>query len=233
MKTQHLSIFDIAGPVMVGPSSSHTAGACKIGQFARALFHGTPTKITFYLHGSFGEVYKGHATDRALLAGTMKFHTSEPHIKDSFKIAEEKGIKYEFHKKNLGEKYHPNTVKIVLENSKRKMSVIGSSIGGGMIEILKIDNFKVYIKGRAGKYHSIVVYHDKKRTIVPKIIQKLKRINIKVPQIQQTDYGKKTLSVLNLEGKDGKTVTLQDVVEMEKSMEGVDFIRSLSKLQRQ
>lgn len=61
-----LSIFDIAGPIMVGPSSSHTAGACKIGQFARALFHHTPTKVTFHLHGSFGEVYKGHATDRAL-----------------------------------------------------------------------------------------------------------------------------------------------------------------------
>ena len=64
-----LSIFDIAGPVMVGPSSSHTAGACKIGQFARALYNKTPKKVTFYLHGSFGEVYKGHATDLALLGG--------------------------------------------------------------------------------------------------------------------------------------------------------------------
>ena len=81
-----ISVFDIAGPIMVGPSSSHTAGACKIGQFARALFHGTPKKATFYLHGSFGKVYKGHATDRALLAGVLKFRTSDPRIKNSFTI---------------------------------------------------------------------------------------------------------------------------------------------------
>ncbi|MEK7547642.1 MAG: L-serine ammonia-lyase, iron-sulfur-dependent subunit beta, partial [Patescibacteria group bacterium] len=126
----HLSIFDIAGPIMVGPSSSHTAGACKIGQFARALFHSTPKKVTFYLHGSFGEVYKGHATDKALLAGVMKFMTSDPRIKDSFEIAKEKEIKYEFITRDLGHAYHPNTVKIVLERGKYRMSVIGSSIGG-------------------------------------------------------------------------------------------------------
>ena len=110
-----LSIFDIAGPVMVGPSSSHTAGACKIGQFARALYHKTPKKVTFYLHGSFAEVYKGHATDLALLGGVMKFRTSDPRMKDSFQIAKEKNIEFEFKKKNLGNDFHPNTVKIVLE----------------------------------------------------------------------------------------------------------------------
>ena len=85
--------FDIAGPIMVGPSSSHTAGAVKIGQMARALFDKTPTKVTFYLHGSFATVYKGHATDKALLAGVMKFRTADPRIKDAFKIAKEKGVK--------------------------------------------------------------------------------------------------------------------------------------------
>ncbi len=77
------SLFDIAGPIMVGPSSSHTAGAAKIGQFARAIFDATPKKVTFYLHGSFGEVYKGHATDRALLAGMMKMPPNDPGIKTS------------------------------------------------------------------------------------------------------------------------------------------------------
>ncbi|MBT7736327.1 L-serine ammonia-lyase, iron-sulfur-dependent, subunit beta, partial [Candidatus Peregrinibacteria bacterium] len=112
-----LSVFDVAGPVMVGPSSSHTAGACKIGQFARALFHTTPTKATFYLHGSFAEVYKGHATDKALISGVMKLRTSDPRIKEAFKIAKAKHIECVFKKKDLGEKFHPNTVQIVLENS--------------------------------------------------------------------------------------------------------------------
>lgn len=223
-----LSIFDIAGPIMVGPSSSHTAGACKIGQFARALFHGTPKKVTFYLHGSFGEVYKGHATDRALLAGVMKFRTSEPLIKKSFEIAKKKKIKYSFIKRNLGQKFHPNSVKIVMENKKRKMSVIGSSIGGGMIEIVKIDNFNVNIRGRAGKYLSLVVRHRKSEKIIRELKEKIKKLGVNVAEVLETTLNGKSLSVFNL---DGRRLILQEVIELEKSMEGVDFIRSLSKLQ--
>lgn len=226
----NLSIFDIAGPKMIGPSSSHTAGACKIGQFARALFHGTPKKITFYLHGSFGEVYLGHATDYALLGGILKFQTGNIHIRNSFKIAKERGIEYEFIKQDLGKKYHPNTVKIVMENKDRKMAVIGSSIGGGMIEILKIDNFNVRLKGRAGRYHSLVVCHEKQRKIIPTIIKVMKKWGIRVAEIVQTTYRDKILSVLSMEGK---SITLKQVLELEKTVEGVEFIRSLSKLQKQ
>lgn len=229
----NLSIFDIAGPIMVGPSSSHTAGACKIGQFARALFHRTPKKVTFYLHGSFGEVYKGHATDVALLAGVMKFRTSDPRIKDSFQIAKEKKIKYEFIVKDLGSKYHPNTVQIILEDGKYKMSVLGSSIGGGMIEIVKINNCDVLLKGTAGKHLSLVVGHDKNPHIVGELATKIKKLGINVSEIEESIYREKgkdeIISVLSLEGR---RITLNEVMELEK-MEGVDFIRSLSKLQTQ
>ncbi len=228
----HTSIFDIAGPAMVGPSSSHTAGACKIGQFARALFHGTPQKIIFYLHGSFGEVYKGHATDKALLGGALKMKTSDARIKDSFEIAKEKGIEYEFKKKNLGDKYHPNTVKIILKNSKRKMSIIGCSIGGGMIEIIKIDDIDVHIKGRAGKYLSLVVCHKKNKKIIPILKKELKKMNIETTNITCNSLKDKAISILNL---DGKRITLTEVISLEKNTEkeGVIFIRSLSKLQRE
>lgn len=224
----NLSIFDIAGPIMVGPSSSHTAGACKIGQFARALFHKTPKKATFYLHGSFGEVYKGHATDRALLAGVMKFQTSDSRIKDSFKIAHEKHIQYTFIKKDLGAKYHPNTVQVVLEDGKYKMSVIGCSIGGGMIEIVKIDDFNVHLKGRAGKYLSLVVCHDKDSKVLNGVIEKLEKTGIEIMDIVQSSFNDKVFTVLSL---DGRRITLPEVVELEKDSPGVDFIRSLSKLQ--
>lgn len=224
----NLSIFDIAGPIMVGPSSSHTAGACKIGQFARALFHKTPKKVTFYLHGSFGEVYKGHATDRALLAGVMKFQTSDPRIKDSFEIAKEKNIEYKFVKKDLGEKYHPNTVQIVLEDGKYKMSVIGCSIGGGMIEIVKIDDFNVHLKGRAGKYLSLVVCHDKDPKILPQLRENIKKLGIEIVDTVQSSFKDKRFTVLSLEGN---RITLSQVVELEQMTKGVDFIRSLSKLQ--
>ncbi len=227
---ENLSIFDIAGPIMVGPSSSHTAGACKIGQFARALFHGTPNKTTFYLHGSFAEVYKGHATDRALLGGVLKFKTNDPRIKNSFKIATEKKLKYEFILKNLGSEYHPNTVKIVLENTKRKMSIIGSSIGGGMIEIVRLNNFNINLKGRAGKYLSLVVCYRKKKEVIEEVKLKIKKLGIKIIETEESCFDGKSISVLSL---DGRPITLPEVIEIEKNTKGVEFVRSLSKLQTQ
>lgn len=226
----HTSIFDIAGPIMVGPSSSHTAGACKIGQFARALFHKTPKKATFYLHGSFAEVYKGHATDLALLAGVMKFQTSDPRIKNAFEIAKQKHLQYKFVESDLGEKYHPNTVNIVLESGAYKMSVIGSSIGGGMIEIVKIDNFEVHIKGRAGKYLSLVICHENKPNILKKITEKIKKLGINIVDTIHDHYQDKILTILSIEGR---RITLPEVLDLEKNIPGIDFIRSLSKLQTQ
>lgn len=214
---------------MVGPSSSHTAGACKIGQFARALFHDTPKKVTFYLHGSFGEVYKGHATDMALLAGVMKFQTSDPRIKEAFEIAKTKHLQYKFIPKDLGEKYHPNTVQVLLEDSKKSMSVIGSSIGGGMIEIVKIDDFDVYLKGTAGKYLSLVVCHDKTPKILKELEKKINKLGIKIADVEESSFKDERLSVLSLEGR---RITLPEVLELEKSTQGVDFIRSLSSLQK-
>jgi len=226
----NLSIFDIAGPIMVGPSSSHTAGACKIGQFARALFHDTPKKVTFYLHGSFGEVYKGHATDMALLAGVMKMKTSDPNIKNAFEIAKERHLQYKFIPKDLGPKFHPNTVQIILEDGKNKMSVIGSSIGGGMIEIVKIDEFDVYLKGTAGKHLSLVICHQKNPKIFDGLIKKINKLGIKIAEIAQSHFKDEILSVLSLEGR---RITLEEVMDLERNAEGVDFIRSLSKLQTQ
>jgi L-serine dehydratase len=225
---EKLSIFDIAGPVMVGPSSSHTAGACKIGQFARALFHRTPKKVTFYLHGSFAEVYKGHATDLALLAGVMKFRTSDSRIKESFSIAKEKGIDYQFKTTNLGEKFHPNSVKIVIESPRHKMSVIGSSIGGGMIDIVQIDDFEVHIPGRAGKCLSLVVCHQQVPGVIPKLIKEIEKLDINVAEVIKKDFKDKRLSVLGVEGR---RITLQEVMTLEKNAENIEFIRSLSKLQ--
>lgn len=225
----HISIFDVAGPIMIGPSSSHTAGACKIGQYARAIFHHTPSKVTFYLHGSFGEVYKGHATDRALLAGVMKFKTRDPRMKDALAIAREKGLEYKFIPTNLGEKYHPNTVKIVLENSRRKMSLIGSSVGGGMIKIFQIDNFPVGIHGVAGKCMSLVIRHVKQPKIIAQLISKIEQLgSVTVAGREDMSFKDKTLTVLHLRGR---PILLKEVLELEKS-EGIDFIRSLHKLEK-
>ena len=215
---------------MVGPSSSHTAGAVKIGQMARALFDQTPTKVTFYLHGSFATVYKGHATDKALLAGVMKFRTADTHIKDAFKIAKEKKIEYEFKTTDLGIGYHPNTVKIILESDgHKKMSVIGSSIGGGNVIIVKINEFDVELKGVAGKYMSLIISHAKRKGIIAEITAALSAMGCDIVDIQSFRTGEQSLTFLNLEGY---RPTLEDVLRIEE-IDGVEFVRSLTKLGQQ
>ena len=225
---KHYSIFDIAGPIMVGPSSSHTAGACKIGQMARALFHGTPDKVTFVLHGSFGTVYKGHSTDRALLSGVMKLKTADPRLKNAFNVAIEKKLKYQFIVADLGKKYHPNSVEIIMEKKRRKpMRIIGSSIGGGMIKIVKIDKFDVDLHGIAGRFKSLIVWHDS-RKYLKELLKELRKKNIQIHDLQTTRIGDESLSIINMEGRPLK---LPEVLELEK-LDGIEEVRSLTSLER-
>lgn len=222
------SVFDIAGPIMTGPSSSHTAGAVKIGQIARAIFDKTPEKVTFILHGSFATVYKGHATDKALLAGIMKFKTSDPEIKDAFKIAKEKGIKFEVKTGDLGIGFHPNSVKIILEApGRKKMEIIGSSIGGGEVEIKRINEFDVDIKGIAGRYFTLIVGHRNAKGVIAEITQRIAEKNITIASMQseRISAGGKALTILNLDSP----MTLKDILEMEK-IPNIYFVRALHKI---
>lgn len=224
----NFSLFDIAGPVMVGPSSSHTAGAAKIGQFARAIFDSTPKKVTFYLHGSFAEVAKGHATDKALLGGVMKMAPNDSRLRDTFEIAPEKGLHFEFKEKNLGSGFHPNSVEIVMENENRKMSVIGSSIGGGNVEINRIDGFDIHLTGNSAEQHfTLVVENENLPGMLAKVTGFLGEKGIRIVNMQSSYLAgeNRMLSVLNLEAP----LTLKEILELE-SKEGIVFARSLKKL---
>lgn len=143
------SSFEILGPIMVGPSSSHTAGACKIARLAAKICPDDYESVEFYLHGSFAFTYKGHGTDRALLGGIMGFKTYDSSIRNAYEIADERGIKYSFIPMNLGENYHPNTVKIKFNYKDRDSEyVIGSSIGGGNMKIVDINGIEVDYDGK-------------------------------------------------------------------------------------
>lgn len=222
------SLFDIAGPIMVGPSSSHTAGAAKIGQFARAIFDSTPKKVTFNLHGSFGEVYKGHATDRALLGGVLKMPPNDPRLKEAFDIAKQKGVAYEFKVKNLGSGFHPNSVEIVMENEKRKMSIIGSSIGGGNVEINRINGFDIHLTGNSAEQNfTLVVENENLPGMLAKTTGFLGEKGIRIVNMQSSYLAgeNKVLSVLSLESP----LTLKEILDLEKQ-KGIIFARSLKKL---
>ena len=130
------SVFDIVGPNMIGPSSSHTAGAARLGKVASKIAGKSIKEVKFLLHGSFAETYKGHGTDKALVGGILGFEPDDARIKYSFKLAQDAGVKFEFIKSNLGDDVHPNTVKMeMLLEDGSKSSLEGASIGGGNIKL--------------------------------------------------------------------------------------------------
>ena len=172
------SCFDIIGPVMVGPSSSHTAGAVRLGRFARAIAKELPNRVQIYLHGSFAKTYKGHGTDLALLGGLLGMETDDVQIRDSFRLAEESGLVYEFIPSDLGDEYHANTAKFVMTLSDGSVKeVVGCSIGGGKVLITELDGFPVEI---SGAYPTIIDTHMDQPGVIHLITGVLVEHNINI-----------------------------------------------------
>ena len=136
-----ISVFDVMGPNMIGPSSSHTAGAARIALLARKLLTGSLKKVEFTLYGSFAKTYHGHGTDRALLGGIMGFATDDVRIRDSFQIATDNGIEYSFIPNNVETDVHPNTVDILMVNEEgQEMTIRGESLGNTAYTIVESDD---------------------------------------------------------------------------------------------
>ena len=156
--------FDVVGPIMVGPSSSHTAGACKIGNAALAISGGSPFhKVRFNLHGSFASTYRGHGTDMALVGGVLGIMPDDEELRDSFKIAEEKGLQYEFVETDLGDR-HPNSVEIIFfYDNGGHLFVTGSSIGGGNILIVAINDIEVAFKNQ---YPTLILQYQEQKGVI-------------------------------------------------------------------
>ena len=142
-----LDIFDILGPIMVGPSSSHTAGAVRIGNMARSLLGGEPRTAEIGLHGSFAETGPGHGTDRALVAGLLGMKPDDLRIPRSFELAEEAGLRFSFRKVELKEA-HPNTAVLsIADGEGRTLELQGASTGGGRIRVDKLGGIDVNFTG--------------------------------------------------------------------------------------
>ena len=137
---KELSVFDIIGPNMIGPSSAHTTGALKIAKVAYQLAPKKLDKVTFILYGSFAKTYKNHGTDRALVAGVLGMNQEDERIKDAFICAREKGLNYEFRTSDSAHIKHPNTVDIIMQDTEgNTISITGSSRGAGAISIDKVN----------------------------------------------------------------------------------------------
>lgn len=173
-----ISVFDVLGPNMIGPSSSHTAGAAVIAYLAQKMLNGSLKKVKFILYGSFAKTYHGHGTDRALLGGIMGFHTDDTRIRDSFQIAEQQGLEYHFTVNETETELHPNTVDIIMTNaSGQTMSIRGESLGGGKVRIVRINGVEVDF---TGEYSAVIVIHQDKPGVVAHITRCLsdRHVNI-------------------------------------------------------
>ena len=177
-----MNLLDIIGPVMVGPSSSHTAGAVKIGRVCHKLLAEKVVRADIYFHGSFLATGKGHGTDKAVVAGLLGMQVDDPAIPHSFEIAEREGLQFTLSGIDLGD-VHPNSVKLELTGeSGRTLEVIAASIGGGRIEICEIDGLTANF---SGDYPTLIVHNIDQPGHVTEVTSMLahKSVNIATMQL--------------------------------------------------
>lgn len=201
-------VFDIIGPIMVGPSSSHTAGAARLGKMARYLCGGEIREVKFLLHGSFAQTYKGHGTDKALLAGILDIDSDDYKLRDSFEIADKRGLAYQFIQTDLGE-VHPNTVCFVITTKDgRQVSVTGSSIGGGNVIITNINGISVNFTGESP---ILVTKHEDRPGVVSQITALLyqHQINIGNMRVNRMEDSAFATMYIELDGAVNDSVITQ------------------------
>lgn len=201
------SVFDIIGPVMVGPSSSHTAGAVRIGRIVRSIIGASPKEVEIHLYQSFAKTYKGHGTDIALVAGLLGMDTDDKRIPESLKIAHEQGMEVSWIIDREGKTSHPNTAKIVIHNDNSTTSITGISIGGGNIQVTELNGFDIALSMNTP---TLIIVNEDVPGVVANITNLLskKKINIAQMNLTRESAGEKAIVIIELDSQD-----IGDVVE--------------------
>ncbi len=198
-----MNIFDIVGPIMIGPSSSHTAGAVRLGRVANKVMDGKkPVNLDIILSGSFARTYRGHGTDRALLAGIMGYHSYSEEIRDALDIARQNGINYKFIEQDIKDA-HPNTARIHFElDDKTDGTVEGASIGGGNIRVDFVNGMRVNF---TGENNTILVLHWDRPGVIADVtsLMRLKypMANISNFHLSRRERGGEALMTIELDGR--------------------------------
>lgn len=214
------SVFDIIGPVMVGPSSSHTAGAARIGLAARNLLGKQPTWAKIYLYESFAKTYKGHGTDFAIIGGLLGYATDDIRMRDALATAKDIGLTFEFIEDSKAVD-HPNTARLVIGDETDELELVGISIGGGKVEITELNGFVLRL---SGNHPAILIMHNDRYgaiASVTKILAKHK-INIGHMEVNRKDVGKQALMVIEVDQN------IEDAVLTE--LENAEHIIHISKI---
>lgn len=219
---KNYSVFDILGPIMIGPSSSHTAGAARLGKIAAIIAGEHIASVKFVLHGSFAKTYKGHGTDRALVAGILGMDPWDDRLKESMDIAKEKGLIIEFDFADLGD-VHPNTVKfIITKESGKVVEIIGSSVGGGNISIFEVDGQPVKF---TGNYPTIIISHKDIPGMISKVSTMLfdENVNIATMNVYRNSKGLKAAMVFETD-----SIVPKNVLDKIRCLEDIYNIREIS-----
>ena len=188
-------LFDILGPRMVGPSSSHTAGAARLGYVVHAIVDGVPDTASVGLHGSFAMTGEGHGTKIAITGGLLGFRPDDARIRDALQLAEETGLEVEFRNVDLGEEAHPNSATFDVTRGDDRIRLVGCSIGGGRIKVQRIDGFPVDL---SGSLPTIVVQADDVPGTVAEITGMLakRQLNIATIRVDRTGRGERALMTI-------------------------------------
>lgn len=202
-----VSILDIIGPVMVGPSSSHTAGACRRGVLGRNFVDGTPQRARIELHGSFARTGEGHGTDKTIAGGLMGFRPDDDRLRAALDIAEREGLAYAFEQMKLGEEneIHPNTARISVERDGRRAVMTGSSLGAGRILVTEIDGFPVEVHAN---HHTLVLIAEDIRGSIARITTLLADdgVNIATIRVSRQHRGGDAFMVIEVDEPPGDEV---------------------------
>ena len=209
---------------MVGPSSSHTAGACRLGLLARGLVGGTPQRALLQLHGSFARTGEGHGTDKALVGGLLGFRPDDERLRTALDIAEREGLAYSFEKTTIAEDAHPNTVRISLEHNGVSAIMTGSSLGAGRVLVTDIDGYPVEV---TGNYHTIVMFAEDRKGSIARISSILAEheVNIATLKLTRKHRGGDAFMVIECDDR-----PIEAVLEEIESLDWVRLARSLAKV---
>lgn len=195
------------GPIMIGPSSSHTAGVVRIARTSLRLLGGRPEHVDIVFYNSFARTYEGHGSDRAIIAGLMDFKTDDKRIKDALDIAAKEGLKYTFKSVGNASALHPNTIRLTLKKGDKKIEVLGESKGGGLINIAEVNGFKADF---SASLHTVIIYAGDVKGSIAFIADVLAHDDCNIATMSVSRKGKNDLASLVIEMDSGlKPVTLE------------------------
>ncbi|MGF1533324.1 MAG: L-serine ammonia-lyase, iron-sulfur-dependent subunit beta [Bernardetiaceae bacterium] len=190
------SIFDMIGPVMIGPSSSHTAGVVKIANTAIKILNDLPEQAEITFYNSFARTYEGHGSDRAIIGGLLGFKPDDGRIREAFDYAKTAGFVYHFRSVGNASTYHPNSIQIKLRKGEQSRTVLGVSKGGGVIEIQEVDGFRAHFTGQT---YTLIFYARDQKGSIAYIAAILANESCNIATMSVSRTGKNKLACLVIE----------------------------------